>query len=48
MRQIWYRLQSKNGCIDMMFTDFDSMLRFYKQLTLQYTDCTWSIEEVEV
>lgn len=45
-RQVWYNLKSKDGSIDMLFTDYGSMMNFYKNLSNDHLDCSWDIVEV--
>lgn len=44
MRQTWFRLKSKDGSIDMMFSDYDVMMRYYKTLPIDKAlQCSWDV-----
>lgn len=47
MNKIWYNLKSKDGSIDMKFTDYDVMMTYYRTLPIDKAlQCYWEVEEV--
>jgi hypothetical protein len=46
MSKMWYVLKSKDESIEMRFTDYDLLLKFYRKLPLeQALQCYWEVEE---
>ena len=46
MSKIWYRLLSKDGSIDAMFTSYTMMQEFWMKLpTSQAIECHWEVFE---
>ena len=46
MSKVWYNLKSRDGSIDMRFTDYDVMMSYYRTLPIDKAlQCYWEVED---